>query len=170
MKGLSIKTNRSENQVTAVVLNFMQIWNKFEATLSRELSRVNGNTQAIDPSRAHTSLNYGLFYRISSAISQNDSLSMGELSNTLAVPMSTATRIVDWLVDLGYVQRLPDPEDRRIVRVALTNPGADLHRTMDIYVRRRINQMLAGLDASERETLLSLVDKVVNALKDVIDK
>jgi len=40
-------------------------------------------------------------------------LTMSELSNELNVPMSTATRIVDWLVRGDMVERANDPNDRR---------------------------------------------------------
>ena len=46
---------------------------------------------------------------------------MGELSNALSLPFSTATRMVDYLVARGYIQRLSDTTDRRVVRVALTD-------------------------------------------------
>src|SRR5512135_3760582 len=59
---------------------------------------------------------------------QPEPITMGDLSRILGVPFSTATRMVDWLVDNGYVQRLADPDDRRVVRVELTEAGKELYR------------------------------------------
>jgi len=92
---------------------------------------------------------------------------MGELSNALSVPLSTATRIVDWLVDNGYAQRLPDQEDRRIVRVALTDVGQEMHTIIDSYIRQRVQQILSCLTFEERAMLLTLVGKVVATLKEI---
>ena len=91
---------------------------------------------------------------------------MGEFSNALSVPLSTATRIADWLVDNGYIQRLPDSDDRRVVRVALTDTGKGLFRAIDRYIRERMQQILSSLTVEERSILLTLVSKVVSGLKE----
>ena len=91
---------------------------------------------------------------------------MGEFSSALSVPLSTATRIADWLVDNGYIQRLPDSDDRRVVRVSLTGTGKELFKTIDRYIRQRMQQILSSLTAEERTMLLTLVSKVVSGLKE----
>ena len=164
----NIEERLHDQQIAAVVQGFMQVWNKFEATLSKELAQIQERLDGIHPDREpHPHANYELFYRVSNSINREESLTMGELSSALSVPLSTATRMVDWLVDNGYVRRLPDPEDRRIVRVALTDIGQDLHKTIENYVRQRVQQILSCLTVEERATLLILVGKVVSALKEV---
>ena len=156
-----------DQQITSVVHGFMQVWNKFESTLSKELSQIQDRLEGMHPGReSHPDSNYELFYRVSSSIYSKSSLTMSELSSVLSVPLSTATRIVDWLVAHGYVQRLPDPEDRRVVRVAITDIGREVHRTIDSYVRQRVQQILSCLTDEERSILLTLVGKVVLALKE----
>ncbi|MBA7481769.1 hypothetical protein ES707_17245 [subsurface metagenome] len=104
-----------DEQITAVVHGFTQIWNKFEVMLDKELDQMQERLNGIQPGKEpHTISNHELFYRVSNSIQQKGNLTMGELSNALSVPLSTTTRIVDWLVDNGYAQRLPDQEDRRI--------------------------------------------------------
>ena len=157
-----------DEQITAVVQGFVQVWNKFEATLSKELAQINDRLDGIHhESETHTDTNYGFFYRVSSSIYQRSNLTMGELSGVLSVPLSTATRIVDWLVDRGYVRRLPDAEDRRVVRVALTGNGRELHKAIERYIRQRVQQILSCLTDGERATLITLMGKVVSTLKEV---
>jgi len=157
-----------DEQITAVVHGFMQVWNKFESTLSKELSQIQERLDGIHPARnSHPNANYEVFYRVSNSIYRQSSLTMGELSNTLSVPLSTATRIVDWLVDNGYVQRLPDPEDRRVVRVALTDAGREMHKIIESYIRQRVQQILSCLTPAERAELLVLIGKVVSTLKEM---
>jgi len=156
-----------DGQIARVVSGFMQVWNRFEATLSKELARVPDRLEGMHPQReAQPNANYELFYRVSSSIYLEDSVTMGELSKTLSVPLSTATRIADWLVGNGYLGRLPDPEDRRVVRVTLTPLGRELHHTIDRYVTQRIGQILSCLSSQERKTLLDLIGKVLFALKE----
>ena len=91
---------------------------------------------------------------------------MGEFSNALSVPLSTATRIADWLVDNGYIERLPDSDDRRVVRISLTDTGKELFKAIDRYIRQRMQQILSSLTAEEKTILLTLVSKVVSGLKE----
>jgi len=157
-----------DEQITAVVHGFTQVWNKFEVMLDKELSQIQERLNGIQPGKEpHTISNHELFYRVSNSIQQKGNLTMGELSSALVVPLSTTTRIVDWLVDNGYAQRLPDQEDRRIVRVALTDIGREMHTIIDSYIRQRVQQILSCLTFEERATLLTLVGKVVATLKEI---
>ena len=155
-----------DSQITAVVHGFMQVWNRFEATLSKELDQIKESLQGMHPQREHQqNANYELFYRACSSIYPKGNITMGEFSSALSVPLSTATRIADWLVDHGYIQRIPDTDDRRVVRVALTDTGKELFKAIDRYIRQRMQQILSSLTAEERTILLTLVSKVVSGLK-----
>ncbi len=161
--------NSYDSQISAVVHGFIQVWNRFEVTLSHELAQVQSSIDGSQENHGpHGNANYELFYRASSCLVPKGALTMGEFSNSLSVPLSTATRIADWLVDRGYVQRLPDIDDRRVVRVALTEKGRELHGTVDLYVRQRLEKILSCLSNEERGDLLELVGKVVTGLKETV--
>ncbi|HEU5330769.1 MAG: MarR family transcriptional regulator [Thermomicrobiales bacterium] len=49
-----------------------------------------------------------------------EGLTMGELARRIGVSCAAATQVVDQLVDLGLVARERDMEDRRVVRLWLT--------------------------------------------------
>jgi DNA-binding MarR family transcriptional regulator len=146
-------------RIASIVGGFVEVWNKFEAMLFDELAKTKGNEGIYS--------NYGLFYRISSNIYPHNDLTMGELSNALTVPLSTATRMVNWMVTDGYVKRLPDPEDRRVVRVALTEKGLEMHNTIRSYTEERVGTILSSLSTDEQKKLLQLIDKVISTLKEV---
>lgn len=156
-----------DSQITMVVHGFMQVWNKFESTLSKELSQIQESLEGMHPNReGQPNTNYELFYRACDSIYPDGSSTMSEFSNALSVPLSTATRIADWLVDNGYIQRLPDSDDRRVVRVALTEAGRKLYEAIDRYIRQRIKQILSTLTNEEKSILLTLVSKVVVGLRE----
>jgi DNA-binding MarR family transcriptional regulator len=146
------------DRIPPIVQGFVEVWNKFEAMLFNELASTLKENEGVYS-------NYGLFYRISSNIYPENDMTMGELSNTLSVPLSTATRMVNWMVADGYMKRLPDPEDRRVVRVALTEKGLEMHRSIKSYVEERVNNILSTLTTEEQITLLHLIDKVILVLK-----
>ena len=153
-------------QVMSVVQGFVQMWIKFEAALHKEIARrQQDSSDEAAGKRLHSYIDYGTFYRVSSSLQGNRSLSMGELSNALSVPFSKATRIVDSLVTDGYLSRLPDPDDRRVIKVELTKEGNQLHKTIEGFTGEHVQEILAGLTGEEQEILFVLIRKVVAALQ-----
>jgi DNA-binding MarR family transcriptional regulator len=96
---------------------------------------------------------------------QDEPITMGDLSRIMGVPFSTATRTADWLVNNGYVQRLADPEDRRVVRVELTGAGKELYQTMNNLLLESAEQVLHNFSPQERKELGRLLGKLVNNLE-----
>ncbi len=157
----------SANQITSMIEGFVQMWIKFESMLHKELAKTHRLDSPLNIGLTYSESNYGLFYRVSSIIYPKNQLTMGELSTALSVPFSKATRIATWLVDSGYVKRLPAPSDRRIVRVALTEKGRDLHQTIGNYMRERVQDLLSSsLTAEEKIILFTLINKVASVLKE----
>ena len=153
-------------QVMLMVQGFVQMWIKFESALHREIALQRQDDGDVATSkRLHSYMDYGNFYRVSSSLQRNRTLSMGELSNALSVPFSKATRIVDGLVTDGYLSRLHDPDDRRVIKVALTQEGAKLHKTIENFTGEHVQDILAGLTSEEQEILFVLIRKVVAALQ-----
>src|SRR5260221_5995098 len=91
-------------------------------------------------------------------------VTMSELSAELNVPMSTATRIVDWLVRGDMVERVNDPNDRRIVRVGMSKTGRALYEYGMAYNKQRIGNLLRDFSSDERAQLLKLMNKLFDSL------
>ncbi len=107
-----------------------------------------------------------VFFTIGFVFSRQSSpLTMGDLSRILGVPFSTATRTVDWLVNNNYVQRLPDPEDRRVVRVELTPAGKELYGAMNDLLLESTEQLLHDFSLEERKEFGRLLGKLVDKLE-----
>jgi DNA-binding MarR family transcriptional regulator len=120
-----------------------------------------------EPSSEINPTEFDLLYKICVICSHHETpISMGELRAHLDVPLSTATRTVDWLVKQGIVERIADPDDRRIVRVGLTDRGHAIHRAGSAMIQMRSESLLRHFDPEERETLLRLMEKLVQALEE----
>jgi DNA-binding MarR family transcriptional regulator len=78
---------------------------------------------------------------------------IGALAQRLGVHQSTFTRTTDRMVEAGIVRRLDNPVNRREVLVEATEAG--LAYVEEVTERRRlaIVQILARLDAEERDTV-----------------
>ncbi len=155
------------NQITDILRDFIRLKPRLKAVLPEDLARLKERLGKLHPGGgARRAADYDLFYRVGIVLSrQREPLTMGELGEALAVPLSTATRMVDWLVGSGYAERLPDPEDRRVVRVALAETGRELYQSINDFMRQRVEQILHGFTAEEREELVLLLRKLVEALE-----
>lgn len=159
------------DQIANVLRGLIRLKSGFVAMLPKDLARLKERLDELHPEGGHKrAIDYDLFYRIGLVLShQREPLTMRELSEALAVPPSTATRMVDWLVDSGYAERLPDPEDRRVVRVILTKVGRELYRTIDGFIRHRIEQALCQFTPEERGELVSLLRRLMTALEGAVE-
>lgn len=79
---------------------------------------------------------------------------MASLAEALGVTPPTATRLCDRLVRKGLVRRRADRNDRRQVRVALTDPGKKL---VDIVTQRRRQEIAKLLSEVPEEARRSVV-------------
>ena len=113
----------------------------------------------------YSSEDHEFLFRIFALLSQNqEPITMSELSTTLNVPMSTATRIVDGLVKNDMAERVNDSNDRRIVRVGMSKHGRELYEMGMAYNKQRIAKLLKDFTAEEQEQLLKLMNKLFDAL------
>ncbi len=65
-------------------------------------------------------------WRLMMALSEEGGSTMGKLADELAINHPTLTKLVDRMVEEALVYRVPDPEDRRKVRMFLSDKGAAL--------------------------------------------
>ncbi|MER6949222.1 MarR family transcriptional regulator [Nonomuraea sp. NPDC000554] len=89
------------------------------------------------------------------------SYGMSELGAVLGLAKSSLTGLVDRSERNGLVQRNPDPQDSRAVRVALTRRGAKLADDFYAETCRRVEELTSGFDPAERDTLAALLGRVV---------
>jgi DNA-binding MarR family transcriptional regulator len=59
---------------------------------------------------------------------RDDGMRLTELARLAGMTKQSVGELVDDLVDLGYVERIPDPEDRRAKLICLTDRGIEAQR------------------------------------------
>lgn len=108
---------------------------------------------------------YPLLFRVFAALARRQTPpTMGELSAELGFPMSSTTRLVDWLVRAQIAARVSDQEDRRVVRVSLTERGQQFHNAMMEHNRKQVIEMIRRFSPDEQAQLLQLVTKLQASL------
>lgn len=91
-------------------------------------------------------------------------LRMAEVSRSLVLSKSGATRLVDRLAERGLVERAACPEDRRVVYAGLTPAGRDALREAAPALRAGLVAHLGRhLDARESKSVRAALDRVLLA-------
>lgn len=88
---------------------------------------------------------------------------MAELCRVLGVERSSLTGLVDRAERSGLVERRPDPDDGRAVRVALTRAGDAAVRRFHDELSRRLAGLLADIPATEQTRLHRTIARIVTA-------
>jgi DNA-binding MarR family transcriptional regulator len=103
------------------------------------------------------------------AIADGESITMNDLSLKMKLASSTMTRMVDQLVQKGLVDRQPDAEDRRVVRVRLTESGRQAKQQLDETLQSFFLTVMQDIPDNEREQLIRslklLNGAIMNALQ-----
>jgi DNA-binding MarR family transcriptional regulator len=82
------------------------------------------------------------------------------LAERLSVPASRMVALVDHLEEAGFLERRPDPEDRRVRGLYLTRKGRGaLERASKIAIDYE-TRLCAGINREERERLIDLLQKL----------
>jgi len=153
-------------QFAELIRQAIRLKQRFRTVLPEDAARTRARIRDLlpDPHRMDRA-DYDLLYRVGSLIAEGQApMTMGELAGAAEVPLSTATRLVDTLVDNGYAERLSDPDDRRVVRVQFTPTGAGLYHTLDELIQQRIAAVLHDFSDEECQVMLTLAHKVLRAL------
>ena len=74
------------------------------------------------------------------------------------------TTLVDGLEASGRVRRAPDPANRRVVRIELTDEGRATLRALRNARRAAAEEILAPLTADQREVLGGLLSALVDGM------
>lgn len=88
---------------------------------------------------------------------------MRELAEHLAVAVNSMTNIVDNLESKKLVSRQRSEEDRRVIRVELTDPGREIYKSLVKVHLRLFRSMLGALTEDEQEIFMVLFRKIARA-------
>ncbi|SFR29777.1 DNA-binding transcriptional regulator, MarR family [Lentzea waywayandensis] len=100
---------------------------------------------------------YDVLYQLSKCDSP---LRMSELNRHVLLSQPALSRMVDRLVERGYLDRCPDPGDRRGVRLTLTPAGRETQRQIGRPHARSVTRALNVLTPQELEQLAVITGKL----------
>jgi DNA-binding MarR family transcriptional regulator len=117
--------------------------------------------------RKKTNLNPVSYY-VLRLLCRYEMLSMSEIGNKLLMPKPHVTAQIDKLIAENMVERLFDPNDRRIINVKLTEKGKEDLKLISQEVSQEMRQLILTLDPQKRETMLNSSQQLRNILSEIM--
>lgn len=102
----------------------------------------------------------GYHYRLLAALREFGPMSQATLGRRCGIDRSDVVVAVNELVEEGFVERAPDPADRRRNTVSITKAGEGQLRRLDRALDHVQEELLAPLSASERRDLKGLLTRL----------
>ena len=108
----------------------------------------------------HISEGKGSQQRILIMLNELGPISQSELIQQLGIQPGSASEVITKLETAGYIMRTPSEKDRRTTVVQLTEAGTAAAQQAAALRAERHEQMFDSLNEDEKETLLSLIEKL----------
>jgi DNA-binding MarR family transcriptional regulator len=106
-------------------------------------------------------------FRMIMQLQRQDGVTQSHLANLLAVGKVSTSGLIDRLEQSGWIERRPDPNDRRSNLIYLTDKARDIEKRMVDTGKDLTRQTLKNLSAKERSTLIDLLGTVKENLVEV---
>ncbi|MDD3192423.1 MAG: MarR family transcriptional regulator [Oscillospiraceae bacterium] len=91
---------------------------------------------------------------------------VGEVATAMNITRPTATVAINKLEKRGYLEKQPDEEDGRTVRVTLTRSGKRIDHFHRLYHYNMVSKIVENLTDTEKDSLLKGILKLNEYLKE----
>lgn len=103
------------------------------------------------------------------SVAGRGSPTMGQIAADIFITPPAATRIIGELVDRGLLQRVTDPNDRRVVRINIQEAGRKLLHQVHEEAANMLAQIVAAMDDEDRQALAVGLTGFLNAAAAIED-
>jgi DNA-binding MarR family transcriptional regulator len=91
-------------------------------------------------------------------------ISLNELADILKLDNSTISRTVNNLVDQQLVMRETDPQDRRYIKMKLTNRGWEVYESIEKNMNQYYRDLLEDIPEEKHEQVIESLKLLVKAM------
>lgn len=98
-------------------------------------------------------------------IADRGQMTVSEVAEAFSVSLSAVTSLVDRLYKGGMVERRRSEDDRRVVRLELTEEGRNMVNTCQAGRRRVIQRYISRLEEKELEFMIEIYEKIVSMMR-----
>jgi DNA-binding MarR family transcriptional regulator len=99
-------------------------------------------------------------YVVLLALDRSSMRTQAALAESIGADKTRIIRTLDELQDDGYIERQPDPEDRRVRLLAITDAGRAIKDVVQADIQRGEERWLGELSADERRVFLKVLRRL----------
>ncbi|MCW5888577.1 MAG: MarR family transcriptional regulator [Anaerolineales bacterium] len=104
------------------------------------------------------------------AVQRHPGIRVNELAQLLHLSAPTVSVGLRKLEGEGWLLRQADPQDRRSLRLHLTEKARAFAKRAQQFQRKQIGVLLSGLEAEEQAQLVHLLNKAITSLENRADQ
>ncbi len=123
----------------------------------------------LKPMRTQNSITPGGMF-VMGSLKRHGVLSMSDIGKCLSMPKPHVTGIVDRLIEVGYVERQNDPDDRRVINISMTDKGLTNFESIKKSASKTLKSKLLLLGDAELDTLTVASQQVREILLTILSK
>ncbi|MGM0427656.1 MAG: MarR family winged helix-turn-helix transcriptional regulator [Thermodesulfobacteriota bacterium] len=91
-------------------------------------------------------------------------ISPSQIAKHIMVNSSTVTGVIDRLENKGFLQRIRNSKDRRVITITLTEAGKKLAMHAPLPIQEQMVEGLKGLPGQERDKIIQALRKLTGML------
>jgi DNA-binding MarR family transcriptional regulator len=97
-------------------------------------------------------------------------ISLSELSERIRAQNSTVTGIIDRMEREGLVTRARSTEDRRVIKIKLTDKGSKIARAIAVEPMEVLRDALDSLTPGEAQVMLKILTKIARRVQSLVKR
>ena len=90
---------------------------------------------------------------------------MKRIAEYLKIKAPSATSLVNGLVQIGYIKRISNPNDRRMVKMKITDKGRGYLKNGMKQMAEKIKEVLSKLKQDKIDNFIKIMEDINNAYK-----
>ncbi|MBJ7554337.1 MarR family winged helix-turn-helix transcriptional regulator [Marinomonas spartinae] len=107
-------------------------------------------------------------WRVLTHLGRHDKLSVRDLEKSIGLARVAASRAGSNLCNKGWVKKIVNEQDRRLVEFSLTDVGRENYERVTFLAESTEALLLKSLAESDRKKLLELLDKIEESARQII--
>ena len=104
-------------------------------------------------------------YRLLFYLCKTPMESMTNLGKMMYISKPYMTVLVDILIKDGYVERHPDPNDRRVINVKITDAGRNKLNDIRVLIKENIMIQINSMETSDLKALADSAETIIDICK-----
>ena len=101
-------------------------------------------------------------YHLLLCLAHYSELTAQDVAQITRRPRNSISRAVHRMLGLGFLKRIPDPDDARQAKLQITRQGKIMHQKISAYLVDREAEIFGVLSETERESFRELIRKLAN--------